>query len=61
MERRLTDVRGLATYLHLPPPTIYSWICRGKLPDRCIVRLGGRMLRFDLAEIDAWVNAQRAS
>ncbi|TPW22027.1 MAG: hypothetical protein FD126_87 [Elusimicrobia bacterium] len=61
MERRLVDVKGLSVYLNLPTPTVYSWKCRGKIPADCIVKLGGRMLRFDLAEIDKWVNTQRSS
>ncbi len=60
VKRRLVGIKGLAAYLDLPEPTIYSWKCRGRFPSGCIVKLG-RMLRFDLDEIDKWVNAQRSS
>ena len=56
---RLLDVEGLEKYLSIPKATIYSWKCAGKIPAKAIVRLG-RSLRFDVKEIDAWVEENRA-
>lgn len=60
MERRLTDIKGLAAYLGLPVSTIYSWRCRGRIPEKWIVRIGTRMLRIDLTEVDKSISAAKA-
>lgn len=59
-EGRLVDVEGLSKYLCLPKPTIYTWVCLKRFPEKSIVRLG-RALRFDLREIDAWIQSQGGS
>jgi excisionase family DNA binding protein len=56
--RRLLDVKGLSNYLSLPIATIYSWVSLRRIPERAVIRLG-RSLRFDLQEIDAWVEQQK--
>lgn len=58
IRRRLLDVDGLSSYLSLPKATIYTWVSLRKIPERAIIRLG-RTLRFDLKEIDAWVEQQK--
>lgn len=58
--RRLLDVRGLSSYLSLPIASIYTMVALRKIPENAIVRLG-RALRFDIKEIDAWVDRQKAS
>ncbi len=55
---RLLDVAGLEKHLSIPKATIYSWTCTGKIPAKAIVRLG-RSLRFDVKEIDAWVEENK--
>lgn len=57
--QRLLDVDGLATYLSLTKATIYTWVSLKRIPERAIVRLG-RALRFDVKEIDVWIESQRA-
>lgn len=56
---RLLDVAGLEKHLSIPRATIYSWTSTGKIPAKAIVRLG-RALRFDVKEIDAWIEGSKA-
>lgn len=56
--RRLLDIDGLCEYLSLPKATIYTWVCTRKIPRSCVVKFG-RALRFEVAEIDRWVNTHR--
>ncbi len=56
---RLLNVEGLEKYLSIPRATIYSWVSTGKIPAKAIVRLG-RSLRFDVKEVDAWVEENKA-
>lgn len=58
--KRLLDVKGLSDYLSLPTATIYSWVSLRRIPECAVIRLG-RSLRFDLQEIDAWVEQQKRS
>lgn len=58
--RKLLDIDGLSKYLSMPKATIYTWVSMRRIPAQAIVRLG-RALRFDRAEIDRWVELQRAS
>lgn len=57
---RLLDVDGLSAYLSLPKATIYAWVGRRRIPEKAIVRLG-RTLRFDVKEIDAWVEQRKTA
>lgn len=57
--RRLLDIDGLCEYLSLPKATIYTWVCTRKIPPSCIVKFG-RALRFEVVEIDRWVNTHKA-
>lgn len=43
-------------YLNLPVGTIYSLVARQLVPH---VRLGPRTVRFNRAELDAWIDARR--
>lgn len=56
-EQRCLNVDGVSRYLCVPKGTIYTWVSTKKIPARAIIRLG-RSLKFDIKEIDAWVNAQ---
>lgn len=51
--RRLVDLAGVAEYLHDNQRHIKNLIQKRQIP---FVRLG-RSLRFDLDEIDAWLDA----
>lgn len=57
MEKRLLTAAELAHYIGSTKGTIYTWSCIRKIPTTCIVRLG-RALRFDLIQIDKWLEAQ---
>jgi excisionase family DNA binding protein len=57
-DQRYLDVTGLARYLSMPKTTIYTYVCTGKIPAKAVVRLG-RSLRFEIKEIDTWVEQQR--
>lgn len=56
---RLLDVDGLSKYLSVPKATIYTWVSLRRFPPAAIVRLG-RALRFDLKEIDGWIEKQNS-
>ncbi len=38
--------------------TLASWVSRGRIPH---VRLGDRLVRFDEAEIEAWLGQRRVA
>ena len=54
--RRLTDYNGLAAYIGLPKGTIRAKVSRSDIP---FLRLGPRLVRFDLDEIDRWLDSKR--
>jgi excisionase family DNA binding protein len=58
MQKRLLNVAELAEYIGLSTATIYNWSSARRIPAACIVRLGGA-LRFDLIQIDKWLEAQQ--
>lgn len=51
-EKRFIGVQQLAEYLDVAPKTIYKWRANGKI--RCYKI--GRKVKFDLQEIDSWIN-----
>ena len=57
MNPKLVNIEDLSLYLDTPVATIYTWTHQKKIPHVKI----GRSLRFDLAEIDQWVNARRVA
>ncbi len=60
MDKRLLNTKELSEYLGTPPSSIYTMICRGRIPRECILKMG-RGLRFEKAEIDKWISAKRLS
>ncbi|MBU2541338.1 MAG: helix-turn-helix domain-containing protein [Candidatus Omnitrophica bacterium] len=52
MERRFVGIKDLSQYLGVAVKTLYNWVCHRKIP--CHKFHGA--LRFDLREIDTWVN-----
>ncbi len=44
--------QDVAKRLGLPVGTVYSMVCRHKIPH---LRLGGRLVRFDPQAVEAWV------
>lgn len=54
-EKRLLTVDEASYYLGLTKTTLYTWTCQKKIPHVKI----GRALRFDKAELDAWVESKK--
>ncbi len=54
---QLLSVPELAKLLQVPVPTIYRWRHRGEGPDPIRV---GRYLRFDPADVTAWLQDRKA-
>jgi excisionase family DNA binding protein len=57
MEKRLIDINEAGEYLRVSKNTIYSWICQRKIP---FVKMG-RLVRFDLRDIDKWVEKNKVN
>ena len=56
MKPALMNVDELAEYLGVSPQAVRHMVYRRQIP---FIRLGAKRLRFDLAEINAWIDAQR--
>ena len=57
MNKKLVNIEELSAYLGLPISTIYTWTHQKKIPH---VKMG-RTLRFDLVEIDEWVDERKVA
>ena len=57
MERRYIGVKELEQYIGVSRNTIYSWIWLKKIPYSKF----GKLVRFDLREIDGWVKENHVS
>lgn len=55
--RRIVDYTGVSQYLGIPKATLRARVSRGD--DIPYMRLGPRLVRFDLDEIDAWLTTKR--
>jgi len=55
MEKRYIGIDDLAQYIGLPKGTLYVWVCQRKIPYLKM----GRLLRFDLREIDNWMKDKK--
>ena len=55
---QLLTVNELAEFLQVPCKTIYEWRYKGEGPKP--IRIG-RHLRFDSADVAAWVQARKAA
>jgi excisionase family DNA binding protein len=51
IRNRLIDVESLAEYVGLSPHTIYTMVSQRRIP---FVKVG-RLTKFDLQAIDAWI------
>jgi excisionase family DNA binding protein len=51
MDKRYIGIKDLGQYIGVSTNTIYSWIWLKKIP---YVKMG-KLVRFDLQEINAWV------
>jgi len=55
---RLLTVEQVADYLSMTPAAVRHMVYRRQLP---FIRLGAKRIRFDVAEIDAWLARQRVA
>ena len=53
---KLLTVSEIAKYLNFKPRTIYKWVQEKSIPH---YRLSTKVVRFDLATIDAWLETKR--
>ena len=56
MERRLIDYDTLSHMLGMKKATLYSMVSKGTLPH---IRFSTRLVRFDLHQIELWVDERR--
>jgi excisionase family DNA binding protein len=56
--QRLLDYPSAAAYLGVPIGTLRSMVSRKQVPH---IRLTARVVRFDLAELDAMIEARRVT
>lgn len=54
---RLLDVRAAAAYLAVSVSTLYGWVWQRRIP---FVKVG-RALRFDLADLESFIVANKTS
>ena len=55
MEKRFLGLEELSQYLGLAKGTVYIWVCHKKIPYLKM----GRLVKFDLKEIEAWLKEKR--
>ena len=53
--QNLLCLNEIAQYLGVKPSTIYSWVNQKRLPYIKI----GRLVKFDLRDIDAWIQGRK--
>jgi len=58
MEKRLITVKELADYISATKGAIYQMLFRREIPEQAVVKLG-RAVRFDLKEIDKWIEGSK--
>ena len=51
------SVAEIADHLGVKPDTVYTWISQRKMP----AHRAGRLWKFKMAEVDAWVRAGKAA
>ena len=56
--RRFLTYTQAAKLLGIPKGTLYAWVHERRIPH---IRLSGRMVRFDEAELLAWMDRRRVS
>ena len=54
--KRLLTVGEAGQYVGVQPKTLYNWVSSGKI---ACVKAGARCLRFDIRELDRWIDAHR--
>ena len=66
MEKRYIGPKELAEYLGVKVDTVYAWCWKGEIPHyrpgpsrSAYANNKGRLIRFDLREIDKWMERRR--
>ena len=55
MEKRFLGINELSEYLGITKGTLYVWTCHKRIPYLKV----GRLVKFDLREIETWLNKKR--
>jgi len=55
-QNRWLSVEEIAVHLGIKQDTVYKWVAKKQMPAHRV----GRLLKFDKAEIDAWVKSGEA-
>lgn len=55
-EDEYLDYEQASRILNVRRETLYSWVCRRRIPH---IRLGPRCIRFSRAELNRWIEASR--
>ena len=55
MEKRFLGITELSEYLGITTGTLYGWTCGKRIPYLKV----GRLVKFDLKEIDIWLKERR--
>jgi excisionase family DNA binding protein len=53
--KRYIGIQELSEYLSIPKGTIYVWVCHRRIPYAKV----GKLLRFDLQEIENWLKIRK--
>lgn len=56
-EIRWMSVAEIADHLGVKPDTVYTWISQRSMPAHRV----GRLWKFKMAEVDAWVRAGKSA
>ncbi len=52
---RLYTVKQIAAYLNFPASSVYALVNKNEIPFK---RIGNKSIRFDISEIDGWIDGQ---
>ena len=55
MEKRFLGLQEVSEYLGVTRGTLYVWVCHKRIPYLKM----GRLVKFDLQEIEAWLKDKR--
>ena len=58
MTTRYLNYKNAAAYLDMPEGTLRTLVFKRKIPHS---RIGPRMVRFELADLDAWIAANKVT
>lgn len=56
VEAERVDYIGAAAFIGVPIGTVRAWVARRQIPH---LRLGPRLVRFDLADLRRWLDERR--